>query len=361
MVDVEASSHGGSGAPGTPAGHVGADAGKPSYAWTTSAFYRCLMLEDEALLACREALRAAVEFGTILAWFYVADRTSIIAPGTKARAAHCAAAVHAVVLMLMLGIGSMCARLLACVLLGALEWRRGQQCSWTKACCTACIGECSGPVGLSPPLPTASQPVWLPWQACVSCVLIVPASSCLPRIGSPSASEMPTSNQHRFLPLPLCVQSYSRDVFVFIFVVMTAVAGGYTLKQHRTLLLHRTQTEEWKGWMQVRLHRRRRRCCCCRRSCCSCSCCARRAHIGVLLLCAADAACGMVPFSALRAIQCTRCNFSAPQVLFLLYHYFNAKEIYNAIRVFIAAYVWMTGFGALGGGEGGGRWFCVPL
>lgn len=34
------------------------------------------------------------------------------------------------------------------------------------------------------------------------------------------------------------------------------------------------------------------------------------------------------------------------KVLFLLYHYFNAKEIYNAIRVFIAAYVWMTGFGA---------------
>ncbi len=42
--------------------------------------------------------------------------------------------------------------------------------------------------------------------------------------------------------------------------------------------------------------------------------------------------------------------FPAPtpplKVLFLLYHYFNAKEIYNAIRVFIAAYVWMTGFGA---------------
>jgi len=32
-------------------------------------------------------------------------------------------------------------------------------------------------------------------------------------------------------------------------------------------------------------------------------------------------------------------------VLFLLYHYFNAGEMYNAIRVFIAAYVWMTGFG----------------
>jgi 10 TM Acyl Transferase domain found in Cas1p len=33
------------------------------------------------------------------------------------------------------------------------------------------------------------------------------------------------------------------------------------------------------------------------------------------------------------------------QVLFLLYHYFAAAELYNAIRVFIAGYVWMTGFG----------------
>jgi len=32
-------------------------------------------------------------------------------------------------------------------------------------------------------------------------------------------------------------------------------------------------------------------------------------------------------------------------VLFLLYHYFAAGEMYNAIRVYIAAYVWMTGFG----------------
>jgi len=31
--------------------------------------------------------------------------------------------------------------------------------------------------------------------------------------------------------------------------------------------------------------------------------------------------------------------------MFLLYHYFNAKEIYNMIRLFIAAYVWMTGYG----------------
>ncbi|GFZ21758.1 O-acetyltransferase family protein [Actinidia rufa] len=33
------------------------------------------------------------------------------------------------------------------------------------------------------------------------------------------------------------------------------------------------------------------------------------------------------------------------QVLFLMYHYFAATEIYNSIRLFIAAYVWMTGFG----------------
>jgi hypothetical protein len=33
------------------------------------------------------------------------------------------------------------------------------------------------------------------------------------------------------------------------------------------------------------------------------------------------------------------------QVLFLMYHYFAATEFYNAIRVFIASYVWMTGFG----------------
>ena len=39
-------------------------------------------------------------------------------------------------------------------------------------------------------------------------------------------------------------------------------------------------------------------------------------------------------------------------MLFLLYHYFNAKEYYNAIRVFIAGYVWLTGFGECGAAEG---------
>ena len=33
------------------------------------------------------------------------------------------------------------------------------------------------------------------------------------------------------------------------------------------------------------------------------------------------------------------------QIMFVLYHYFAETEIYNAIRMYIAAYVWMTGFG----------------
>lgn len=78
-------------------------------------------------------------------------------------------------------------------------------------------------------------------------------------------------------------QWYSRDLFLFLFVCLTAVALGCSLQPVRTpLLLNRPQTEEWKGWMQV---------------------------------------------------------------LFLLYHYFEAREAYNAIRIFIAGYVWMTGYG----------------
>lgn len=86
-------------------------------------------------------------------------------------------------------------------------------------------------------------------------------------------------------------KSYSRDVFLFLYFLLIAVAAMTSFKVHHDkspfsgrsiLYLNRHQTEEWKGWMQV---------------------------------------------------------------LFLMYHYFNAKEIYNAIRVFIAAYVWMTGFG----------------
>ena len=78
-------------------------------------------------------------------------------------------------------------------------------------------------------------------------------------------------------------KEYIRDVFLFIFLVLTLVAGSYSMKQGRApVLINRQQTEEWKGWMQV---------------------------------------------------------------LFLLYHYYEAREAYNAIRIFIASYVWMTGYG----------------
>ncbi|KAF2282828.1 hypothetical protein GH714_043119 [Hevea brasiliensis] len=86
-------------------------------------------------------------------------------------------------------------------------------------------------------------------------------------------------------------KKYDRDLFLFLYSLLIIVSGMTSLKRHNDksafsgksiLYLNRHQTEEWKGWMQV---------------------------------------------------------------LFLMYHYFAATEIYNAIRVFIAAYVWMTGFG----------------
>ncbi|XP_057855106.2 protein REDUCED WALL ACETYLATION 3 isoform X2 [Cryptomeria japonica] len=87
-------------------------------------------------------------------------------------------------------------------------------------------------------------------------------------------------------------KNYSRDLFLFLYFLLIIVSTMTSLKKHSgdkptmtgksILYLNRHQTEEWKGWMQV---------------------------------------------------------------LFLMYHYFAATEIYNAIRIFIAAYVWMTGFG----------------
>jgi len=78
-------------------------------------------------------------------------------------------------------------------------------------------------------------------------------------------------------------KSYDRDLLAAIFCGLAAYGWKTSLKDSKTSApLHRQQTEEMKGWMQV---------------------------------------------------------------LFLLYHYFDAGEMYNLIRVFIAAYVWMTGFG----------------
>ncbi|WVZ24468.1 hypothetical protein V8G54_003012 [Vigna mungo] len=52
-----------------------------------------------------------------------------------------------------------------------------------------------------------------------------------------------------------------------------------------------------------------------------------------------------VKMNLIRSFSMIRNFMGFFPVLFLMYHYFAATEIYNAIRVFIAAYVWMTGFG----------------
>lgn len=55
-------------------------------------------------------------------------------------------------------------------------------------------------------------------------------------------------------------QSYSRDLFVFLFILLIIVSAMTSLKKHNEtsafsgrsmLYLNRHQTEEWKGWMQV--------------------------------------------------------------------------------------------------------------
>ncbi|XP_038051830.1 protein REDUCED WALL ACETYLATION 2-like [Patiria miniata] len=81
---------------------------------------------------------------------------------------------------------------------------------------------------------------------------------------------------------PVAERQYSRDLFMFLVLLLFAVAGAFTVQKTPDKLLNRDQTEEWKGWMQV---------------------------------------------------------------MFIWYHYYRATETYNYIRVFIACYVWMTGFG----------------
>eukprot|EP00127_Corallochytrium_limacisporum_P007505 Clim_evm27s253 gene=Clim_evmTU27s253 len=77
-------------------------------------------------------------------------------------------------------------------------------------------------------------------------------------------------------------RTYNRDQFIFLVFVIGIVAVLTAKRDRKDIILNRAQTEEWKGWMQI---------------------------------------------------------------LFVFYHYFRAAETYNFIRVFIAAYVFMTGFG----------------
>lgn len=76
----------------------------------------------------------------------------------------------------------------------------------------------------------------------------------------------------------------TKTLFWTLFAIFT-ICALLTFKRNKNdinTVLNRDQTEEWKGWMQY---------------------------------------------------------------LFLAYHYFHEKEVYNAIRIFISCYVWMTGFG----------------
>lgn len=167
-------------------------------------FRRLLCLDKKALVTYRLVLRAGVELGAIMLWFYVADRTDTIASGVKV--------------------------------------------NLMKQCCCCCFGHTAFEVAKQLYLCTYSKQ---------------------------THPKNPFKHQH--------IQTYIRDLFLFIFVVLTLVAAFYTMRKARApSLANRQQTEEWKGWMQV---------------------------------------------------------------LFLLYHYYEAREAYNAIRVFIASYVWMTGFG----------------
>jgi len=86
---------------------------------------------------------------------------------------------------------------------------------------------------------------------------------------------------------PRAERIYNRDLFFFLIAVLFIVNAVYTGHLapdggNYDKLLNRDQTEEWKGWMQV---------------------------------------------------------------MFVWYHYYKAAETYNMIRIFIACYVWMTGFG----------------
>lgn len=82
--------------------------------------------------------------------------------------------------------------------------------------------------------------------------------------------------------VPLHNKEYNRDFFVYLLISILLWASSTITSPRRSDLINREQTEEWKGWMQI---------------------------------------------------------------VFLLYHYFAAAEWYNLIRILIASYVWMTGFG----------------
>ncbi|KAH9627384.1 hypothetical protein KSS87_001223 [Heliosperma pusillum] len=162
-------------------------------------------------------------------------------------------------------------------------------------------------------------------------------------------------------------KNYNRDLFLFLYAILIIVSAMTSLKKHQDksafsgkaiLYLNRHQTEEWKGWMQA----------------------TNEAHSSAIIISFSPSSFIVpLPFPIIPSFacyffpslsfppppppptghhhHCPSVSSSSPlffssitpislsEVLFLMYHYFAATEIYNAIRVFIAAYVWMTGFG----------------
>ena len=69
--------------PTTPGGTPTAAYTSPNGGFLQPTFFKLLALDPTALSSNRETLRAAVEMGTIVLWFFIADRTSAVGAGPK--------------------------------------------------------------------------------------------------------------------------------------------------------------------------------------------------------------------------------------------------------------------------------------
>jgi len=87
-----------------------------------------------------------------------------------------------------------------------------------------------------------------------------------------------------YRPFSPALKTYNRDFFIFLHLIILAISWITLepMKEGQTHVMSLQQSDEWKGWMQI---------------------------------------------------------------IFVMYHYFDAGEVYNFIRILIAAYIWGTGHG----------------